>query len=121
LQFSGFNRGAYAQGLYQYEQSKLVHQSVVFQVENALNKSYEIHNIMLQKRMLFSEDILRDSERVREAVLYSYQRGEASLLELIEAQRTDNETFMNYYSILADYKLSLIELSRAAYLWLVEL
>lgn len=119
LQFSGFNKGAYNQSLYQHEQSKLAHQSVTFQIENELNKSYEKHKIMLQKRMLFSEEILIDSERVKDAVLYSYQRGEASLLELIEAQRTSNETFMNYYNTLADYNLSIIELSRASHLWLI--
>ncbi|WP_026474089.1 TolC family protein [Alkaliflexus imshenetskii] len=121
LQFSGLNRGAYRQGLYQYEQSKLAFQSATFQVENELRTAWELHRIMLQKRTLFSEEILKDSERVREAILYSYQRGEASLLELIEAQRTSNETFLNYYNTLANYKLSLIELSRSAYLWMLDM
>ena len=119
LQFSGLNRGEYRQGIYQYEQSKLASKSAVFQVENELNKAWENYNIMLRKRMLSSDEILNDSERVREAILYSYQRGEASLLELLEAQRAINETFMNYYAALTDYKLSLVELSRVARIWLL--
>jgi cobalt-zinc-cadmium efflux system outer membrane protein len=119
LQFSGLNRGNYRQGIYQHEQSKLAYQSALFQVENNLNQVWESYSIMLKKRMLSSNEILNDSESVREAILYSYQRGEASLLELIEAQRTSNETFMNYYSALADYNLALVHLSKAAYIWLV--
>jgi len=121
LRFSGFNKGAYRQGVYQYEQSVLARQLAVFQVEKSLNNAWEKHRILQQKRMLFSDEILKDSERVRDAILYSYQRGEASLLELIEAQRASNEAFMNYYSILAQYNLSLVELSRASYLWLLDL
>lgn len=118
LKISGLNSGAYRQEFYRYEQSKLAYLSAIFKVENDLNKAWELHHIMLRKRTLFSEEILKDSERVREAFLYSYQRGEASLLELIDAQRTSSETFMNYYKTLANYNLSLIDLSRAAYLWL---
>ncbi len=120
IQFSGLNRGEYLQGVYEHEQSKLATEQTVFSVENELKRAWESYQVMLSKRLLFSEEILADSERVREAVLFSYQRGEASLLELIEAQRASNETFMNYYNTLADYNLSVIDLSRASYLILFD-
>lgn len=121
LQFSGLNRGELSQSIYRYEQSKLASQAVALTVENELKKSYDTYLIMAQKRKLFSEEILKDSERVRDAVLFSYQRGEVSLLELMEAQRTMNDTYMNFYQTLSDYYFSLIDLSKESGLWLVEL
>ena len=35
----------------------------------------------------YSTELLRDADRVLEAKLYSYNRGSASLLEVLEAQR----------------------------------
>ncbi len=77
-----------------------------------------------EKRQFIRKDgfiiIPEDSERVRDAVLFSYQRGEVSLLEVLEAQRTMNEIYMNYYQTLTDYSFSLIELSKNTGTWLVE-
>lgn len=120
LKFSGFNRGEYAQSMYRLEQTKIASQALHLQIDTDLKRSYQNFRIMLQKRMMFTQSILEDSERVRDAVLFSYQRGEVSLLEVLEAQRTMNEIYMNYYQTLTDYSFSLIELSKNSGNWLVE-
>jgi len=119
IQISGFNKGEYKIGQFEYEQSNLVLKSTILEIENQLDKNYKKYTTSLKKRLLFSEEILKDTERVRDAILFSYQRGEASLLELIEAQRTSNETSINYINTLAEYNLSLVELSRISHIWLI--
>jgi cobalt-zinc-cadmium efflux system outer membrane protein len=51
---------------------------------------------------------------------YSYARGETSLLEVLDAQRTANEVFQNYYEVLYNANASLVELCRSVGIWDVE-
>ncbi|MCH8523439.1 MAG: TolC family protein, partial [Balneolales bacterium] len=99
-------------------QIQLSQQRVI--VSNEVHAAYDKAKQMQLKRELFSESIVADAERVRDAILYSYQRGEASLLEVLEAQRTLNEVYTNYYDALSDYAESLITLSTASGQWLLE-
>ena len=48
---------------------------------------------------------------------YSYQRGASSLLEVLEAQRTYNETQQAYAEALFDYASALVELEHAVGIW----
>jgi len=118
IPIAGLNRGKYTQQVHKYEQSKTSLDALTFHIENDLMRAYDMYKIKSQKRMIFTDKILKDAEQVRDAVLFSYQRGEASLLELIDAQRTTNEMYMNYYQTLTDYNMALIELSKHAGMWL---
>ena len=82
--------------------------------------AWEKYQLFLQKRSVFSERIINDAERVREAIVFSYQRGNVSLLEVLEAQRTLNETYMNYYNTMLEYMQSVVELSTVSGIWMVE-
>ncbi|MCC5926320.1 MAG: TolC family protein, partial [Bacteroidetes bacterium] len=120
LSFSSFNRGEVreARAFLDQSQIQLSQQRVI--VSNEVHAAYDKAKQMQLKRELFSESIVADAERVRDAILYSYQRGEASLLEVLEAQRTLNEVYTNYYDALSDYAESLITLSTASGQWLLE-
>jgi len=47
---------------------------------------------------------------VLEARLYAYQRGGATLLEFIDAQRTSAEVYLAYSQTLADHAKALVNL-----------
>jgi len=66
---------------------------------------------------LYNSGLLRDAERVLEAKLYSYQRGDIPLLEVLEAQRTVNDVYLAYFDALADHAHSLVALEQAAGIW----
>ena len=66
---------------------------------------------------LFTGGVLSDADRVAEATLYSYQRGGATLLEVLDAQRTVNEVYLAYYDALADHARTLVAVEQAAELW----
>ncbi len=120
LKFSGFNRGEYRESFYRHEQSKLLLKATTLEVDAELKAAWDKYRLSTQKRMLFTESILEDAEKVRDAVVFSYQRGEVSLLEVLEAQRTMNEMYMNYYEALTQQANSIIELSKSAGQWFVE-
>jgi cobalt-zinc-cadmium efflux system outer membrane protein len=52
-------------------------------------------------------DMLKQAEEVRETIDYSYRRGEASLVELLDAQRAFNDTMQAYNEARAEYARSL--------------
>jgi cobalt-zinc-cadmium efflux system outer membrane protein len=58
--------------------------------------------------------ILKSADELLEAKRFSYQRGAAMLLELLEAQRAANETPQDYEQALADGAKAKIEFERAA-------
>ena len=49
--------------------------------------------------------------------IYSYDRGETSLLEVLNAQRTYDEVRTLYIEMLYNYAASLVELETSAGIW----
>lgn len=121
LQFSGINAGEQrmAQAELDIRQTEL--NLARLEAEASVNKAWEKYRLSAQKNQLFTEEILSGAEQVRDAIVYSYQRGEVSLLEVLDAQRTINEVYMNYYETKAQHAEAIIELSKTSGQWMVEL
>ena len=49
--------------------------------------------------------------------LYNYQRGGATLLEVLDAQRTDDDVYLAYYGALADHSRALVAVELAGGIW----
>jgi len=71
----------------------------------------------VERLRLYTQGVLTDAEQVHKAMLYSYQRGSASLLEVLAAQRTVDEVNLSYADALAEHARGLIALERAAGIW----
>jgi len=65
----------------------------------------------------YKEGVLRDAASVREAKLYSYQRGQASLLEVLNAQRDENNVYLAYCETLTEYAKARVALEQAVGIW----
>jgi cobalt-zinc-cadmium efflux system outer membrane protein len=61
--------------------------------------------------------MLRDADRVLEARLYAYQRGGATLLEVIDAQRKSAEVYLGYTQALVDHAHALVAVEQATGIW----
>jgi cobalt-zinc-cadmium efflux system outer membrane protein len=66
---------------------------------------------------LFTGGVLSDADRVAEATFYSYQRGGASLLEVLDSERTVNEVYLDYYQALSEHAKALVAVEASANLW----
>ncbi|HUS08764.1 MAG TPA: TolC family protein [Bryobacteraceae bacterium] len=53
------------------------------------------------------KDMLQQAQDVRKTTEYSYRRGEASLIEFLDAQKAFNDTMQSYHDARADYARSL--------------
>ena len=64
--------------------------------------------------------MLHAAREVIDGKIYSYNRGEVSLLEVLDAQRT-YDVQAQYIETLFNYSAALVELEKSAGVWDVEL
>jgi len=69
---------------------------------------------------LYATGVLADADQVLEKTLYNYQRGGATLVEVLVAQRTDNDVYLSYYDSLADAAHALVAVEQASGNWDVD-
>jgi cobalt-zinc-cadmium efflux system outer membrane protein len=79
--------------------------------------AYQRNRIAADRVAQFLAGALEDANQVLQAKRYSYERGQTTLLDLLEAQRSSNEVHLSYYEALSERAAALIALERAAGLW----
>jgi cobalt-zinc-cadmium efflux system outer membrane protein len=82
---------------------RAIENNVRSEVENA----YETYRTAQATLENVEKDMLGKARQVREIMDYSYRRGEASLIEFLDAQRTFNETLQVYNEARAEYARNL--------------
>jgi cobalt-zinc-cadmium efflux system outer membrane protein len=117
LKFSNFNKGELKMAELRVEQSERYYDQAELKIRNEVTQAWEYYYDYCQQVDNFNNGLLEDAENVRKGKIYSYQRGETSLLEVLNAQRTFNEIQTNYYETLFKQAAALIELERSAGIW----
>ena len=74
-----------------------------------MRDAYSRYQAAVQRLQLYRGGMLKDADRVLEARLYAYQRGGATLLEVIDAQRTSADMYLAYAQALADHARALVD------------
>ena len=74
-------------------------QQIQAEVENAFEQQQTARQLLDR----IEADLLDRAKRVREVTDFSYRRGEATFVELLDAQRTYNETMQGYNEARAEY------------------
>jgi cobalt-zinc-cadmium efflux system outer membrane protein len=91
--------------------------SVELKAEVDVRQAFEKYKAAGDRVNVYAAGVLTDADKVLDGTLYSYQRGAATLLEVLEAQRTDNEVHLAYFDALADCAHALVALEQAAGIW----
>lgn len=101
------NQGEIARAQNEAKQAELRIQAqervVATEAENAY-RQWETSRVLVEN---IERDMLARARSVRETTEYSYRRGEASLIEFLDAQRAYNDTMQSYNEARADYARSL--------------
>ena len=98
-------------------QAELQLRSTQLQVEEEVRDAYSRYQAAVQRLQLYRGGMLKDADRVLEARLYAYQRGGATLLEVIDAQRTSADVYLAYSQALADHAKTLVNLELVSAIW----
>lgn len=117
LPFSRVYRGELEGALAQEEQARLTLDAAGLRVSVEVRTAYALYRAADERLALYTGGVLSDADEVLTRTLYSYQRGAASLLEVLEAQRTGNEVHLAYFDALADRASALVGLELAVGTW----
>ena len=117
LKFSNFNKGELRTAQFSEQQADAMYDAVLLQIRNEVMQSYNSYISAYRQAELYQNRTLADAASILEKKRYSYLRGETSLLEVLDAQRTANEVYQAYYETLYNANASLVELFRAVGIW----
>lgn len=121
LRFSNFNKGNIQAARIREQQAEIQYQQVELQIQTEVVQSYRRYQSLSEQVKYYENRLLNDARRVLDGKKFSYNRGDVSLLEVLDAQRTYNEVQAQYVETLFGHAAALVELERDAGIWDIEL
>lgn len=100
-----------------YSQAETEYRQAENSIRMEVTQAYQQYFSAQKQLQQFDNGMLKEAESILKGITYSYQRGESSILEVLNAQRTYNELRQNYFQLLAENASALIELERKAGIW----
>ncbi|WP_400262720.1 TolC family protein [Sphingobacterium sp. SG20118] len=117
LKFSNKRKGELKAAYYTAQQSEVAYSQVELQVQRDVTQAFYQYEATQKQLQQFDNGLLQDAKSILDGKLYSYKRGETSLLEVLTAQRTYNEVQQHYYEIRFNNAVALVELERSVGIW----
>jgi len=117
LKFSAANKGELRMAQYSEQQAEAQYDAVLLQIQKEVEQCYNNYISACKQAELYQQNTLEYANTILEKKKYSYSHGETSLLEVLDAQRTANEVYQNYYETLFNANSALVELCRAVGIW----
>jgi len=108
------NQGEIARAQAERLQFDVKRQSLELTVRNDVETAFSQYETALATLDKLEQTMLTRARDVRHITEFSYRRGEASLIEFLDAQRAYNETMQTYNDAKADFARSLFQLSAAS-------
>ena len=117
LKFSATNKGELKAAQYFEQQTEALYDAVLLQIRKEVEQCYNSYLSAYRQVELYQQNALVDANTILEKKKYGYSRGETSLLEVLNAQRSYNEIYQNYYETLFNANATLVELCRVLGFW----
>ena len=106
---------------YREQQAEAQYKQALLQVQTEVMQAYRNYQSFAEQVNHYQDGLLRQAREVMDGKIYSYNRGEVSLLEVLDAQRTYDEVQAQYIETLFNYSSALVELERSAGFWDIEI
>lgn len=90
-------------------------------VEVDIKQALATYQATIDRLNLYTSGILTNADKVLEETTYNFTRGSGTQLEVLDATRTVDEVYLDYYQALADHAHALIAVEQAAGIWDVKL
>ena len=117
LKFSNLNKGAVKVAKFRAEQAEIQYRQALLQVQTEVMQAYRQYQSLNVQVRNYENGMLQQAKLVLEGKIYSYNRGEVSLLEVLNAQRTYDDVQTLYYETLFNYTSSLVGLEKSVGIW----
>lgn len=117
LKFSNSKKGELRSAQYGRLQAEQTYRQAELEIQAEVTQAYHGYLAAQKQVRQYNTGLLAESKAILAGKVYSYRRGETSLLEVLDAQRTYNEVQQGYHQTLFNYAMALVELERAAGIW----
>ncbi len=114
LPFSRMYKGELDAARHTHRQTQSQLQAARARAQGELRKALALFQAASARVTLYDQGTLSDSLSVLEKILYSYEHGDATLVEVLIAQRTASDVHLAYLDALADRAHALIAVGQAA-------
>jgi outer membrane protein TolC len=108
------NRGELHVAQRSAEQAELAARAVEARAEGEVRRAHSRYRLAAARAAQYSEELLADAEKVLAGRLYSYQRGNEPLIEVLLAQRAADEIYLAAYEATGEALKALVALREAA-------
>ncbi|MFV0545943.1 MAG: TolC family protein [Bacteroides sp.] len=120
LKFSALNHGAVRAAKFRALQAETDYQQARLQVRTEVMKAYYQFQSLFKQLKHFKSGLLEQAKEVLKGEIYSYNRGEIALLDVLNAQRTFDDVRAQYIETLYQYHVALVELEFTSGIWDIE-
>ncbi|NLR78113.1 TolC family protein [Chitinophaga eiseniae] len=117
LKISNHYRGDLKAAQYTVKQAAITCNQVLLQIQMEVTQAWCNYRAANEQVKQFQQGLLSEAQKILDGKIYSYRRGETSLLEVLNAQRTWNELQQAWCQAQYNYAAALVELERAAGIW----
>lgn len=121
LKFSNFNKGTIHSASLKAVQAENQYRHSQLEIRTEVSQNYNAYCSLSSQVIRFKEGMLNEALAVLRGKIYSYNRGETSLLEVLNAQRTYNDVRALHVETLFNHATSLVTLERSVGIWDIEI
>ncbi|MEG1483846.1 MAG: TolC family protein [Bacteroidales bacterium] len=121
LKFSNFNKGTVHSAQFKVAQTQNYYEQAELEVKTQVAQNYSDYTLLCSQVERFNTGMLERAKAVITGKIYSYNRGETSLLEVLNAQRTYNEVRALYIETLFNNACALVTLEQSVGIWDIEI
>lgn len=121
LKFSNFYKGEVKAARFREEQFQMRYKQAQLEVRTEVMQAYRQYRSLGSQLEAYENGLLERAGQVMEGKVYSYTRGESSLLEVLDAQRTYDEVRSQYIETCFQLAAALVELERSVGIWDIEM
>jgi outer membrane protein, heavy metal efflux system len=117
IPISALNVGAVQAAYYQELQAEKTLQAAELQAESDVRRAYQRYVLANQEVQLFGAELLKDSAQIYKSRLFKMEKGQTTLLDVLDAHQALLQLYLDYYNALSGRAKALIELEQAAGIW----
>ena len=113
LKFSNVNKGAIRAQELRIQQVEKIYEKEKRRVKSEVFQNYTAYRGLCHQVMNYDNDLLTRAKEVINSKIYAYKRGDCSLLEVLDAQRTYDDIQHQYVETLYNRAVAFVELQRS--------
>lgn len=117
LKFSNLNKGSVNAAKLLVSQKEAIYSDIQLQVTTEVTRAFNNYSGLKKQVEHYNKGLTEMAEKILNGRIFSYQRGETGLVDVLNAQKTYTSLRKDFLNVQYEYVLSLIELQYATGIW----